>query len=204
MDLLPGYVQDIIGNIRDVLGSLIDFIQNVFAGNWSAAWQNILDILHGIWDGIVSVFKAPLNAIVDAWNSLVSSIGTIKVPEWVPMIGGGSFSLPRLPRLKVGMDYVPSDFFPAFLDEGEAVLTKQENALFRELGGLQGMYSMKNLQDLQNTSETPPQDFDYERMGQETAKAMEGMGVYMDSKPVGKLVTPTVNNELGKIGKRKT
>ena len=66
------------------------------------------------------------------------------------------------------------------------------------------MYSMKNLQDLQNTSETPPQDFDYERMGQETAKAMEGMGVYMDSKPVGKLVTPTVNNELGKIGKRKT
>ena len=125
MDLLPGYVQDIIGNIGDVLGSLIDFIQNVFAGNWSAAWQNILDILHGIWDGIVSVFKAPLNAIVDAWNSLVSSIGTIKVPEWVPMIGGGSFSLPRLPRLKVGMDYVPSDFFPAFLDEGEAVLTKQ-------------------------------------------------------------------------------
>ena len=48
------------------------------------------------------------------------------------------------------------------------------------------------------------QPFDYERMGQETAKAMEGMGIYMDSKPVGKLVTPTVNNELGKIGKRKT
>ena len=53
-------------------------------------------------------------------------------------------------------------------------------------------------------AESPKYKKAYERMGQETAKAMEGMGVYMDSKPVGKLVTPTVNNELGKIGKRKT
>lgn len=203
MDLLPGYVQDIIGNIRDVLGSLIDFIQNVFAGNWSGAWQNILDILHGIWDGIVGVFKAPLNAIVDAWNSLVRSIGSIEVPDWVPMIGGGSFSLPTLPRLKIGMDYVPSDFFPAFLDEGEAVLTKEENRIYRDLGGLQGMYSLLNLQDMNREPVQFP-EMDYERMGKETAKAMEGMGVYLDKKPVGKIITPEVNDNLGKIGRRKT
>ena len=29
------------------------------------------------------------------------------------------------------------------------------------------------------------------------------MGVYMDSKPVGKLVSPTVNDELGKIERRR-
>ena len=64
------------------LDSLIDFIQNVFSGNWSGAWQSILDILDGIWSGITGIFKAPLNAIVDAWNSLVGSIGSIEVPEW--------------------------------------------------------------------------------------------------------------------------
>ena len=55
-----------------------------------------------------------------------------------------------------------------------------------------------------NNPGNPPEPIDYDRLGEATAKAMEGMGVYMDSKPVGKLVTPTVNNELGKIGKRKT
>ena len=49
-----------------------------------------------------------------------------------------------------------------------------------------------------------PQPFDYDRMGEATAKAMEGMGVYMDSKPVGKIITPTVNEELGKLDRRKT
>lgn len=200
---MPGYVQDIIRNIGGILDSLIDFIKNVFSGNWSGAWQNILDILHGIWDGIVGIFKAPLNAIVDAWNSLVSSIGSIEVPDWVPVIGGGSFSLPKLPRLKIGMDYVPSDFYPAFLDKGEAVLTKEENRLYRDLGGLQGMYNLTGIKDIPQEPTSFP-DFDYKRMGKETAKAMEGMGVYLDKKPVGKIITPEVNDNLGKIGRRKT
>lgn len=47
-------------------------------------------------------------------------------------------------------------------------------------------------------------DIDYERIGKETAKAMEGMGVYLDKKPVGKIIAPEVNNELGKLERRKT
>lgn len=203
IELFPRYIRDIIGNIQDILGNLIDFIRNVFSGNWRDAWQNILDILHGIWDGIVNVFKAPLNAIVDAWNRLVRSIGSIEVPDWVPFIGGGSFSLPKLPRLKIGMDYVPSDFFPAFLDEGEAVLTKEENRLYRDMGGLQGMYSLASLQDIGNETVQIP-EIDYGRLGKETAKAMEGMGVYLEGKTVGKVIAPEINNEFGKIARRRT
>lgn len=113
--------------------------------------------------------------------------------------------LPRLPRLKIGMDYVPSDFYPAFLDEGEAVLTKEENTLYRELGGLQGMYSLRGLNELNDYGATGAnKDIDYEQIGKETAKAMEGMGVYLDKKPVGKIIAPEVNNELGKLERRKT
>ena len=191
IDLFPGFIQDIIGNITDILGSLIDFIQNVFSGNWSAAWQNILDILQGIWDGIVSVFKAPLNAIVDAWNRLVSSIGSIEVPEWVPVIGGGSFSLPRLPRLKIGMDYVPSDFYPAFLDEGEAVLTKEENRMYRELGGLQGLYALSNFPDRELTSMSF--DIDYDRLADTLAEVLDGTAVEIDGDRAGELLTPRIS-----------
>lgn len=51
-------------------------------------------------------------------------------------------------------------------------------------------------------------DFDYERIGNEikrgTKEALEGMGVYLDKKTVGKIITPEVNDNLGKIGRRKS
>jgi len=40
--------------------------------------------------------------------------------------------IPQIPKLKVGMDYVPEDDFPALLHEGEAVLTKEENKEYRQ------------------------------------------------------------------------
>ena len=43
-----------------------------------------------------------------------------------------------------------------------------------------------------------------EAAGTAVATEIEGLGIYMDSKPVGKLLTPTVNSELGKIERRKT
>lgn len=192
MDLLPGYVQNIIGNIGNILGSLIDFIRNVFSGNWSAAWQNILDILHGIWDGIVGIFKAPLNAIVDAWNSLVSSIGSIEVPDWVPAIGGNSYSLPRLPRLKVGMDYVPSDNFPAYLDEGEWVLTKEEAEMLRSIGGIGGIASMMAHSGRDGDMQVTVQgrDIDYDRIGESVYDAFQrhGMGISVDRREFGRII----------------
>ena len=62
-----------------------------------------------------------------------------KVPDWVPVVGGKGFNIPKIPRLKVGMDYVPSDRFPALLDEGEWVLTKEEANLLRSVGGLESL-----------------------------------------------------------------
>lgn len=191
-----------IKRITDILGSIVDFVKNVFAGNWEGAWQNIVDIFHNVIDGIVDFFKAPLNAIVDGWNSLADSIGYFEIPDWVPFVGGGTFSLPTLPRLKVGMDYVPSDYYPAYLDEGEAVLTKQENAIYRQLGGVQGMFTLQNQQSVAPAQQ--PAEIDYERMGRETAKAMKGMGVYLDKKPVGKIIAPVVSQEMGKVNERRT
>ena len=70
------------------------------------------------------------------------------------------------------------------------------------------MYSLMGMNDLTTMNLNNPgeatEPIDYDRLGEATAKAMEGMGVYMDSKPVGKLVTPTVNDELGKLERRKT
>lgn len=189
---IAGFVTDKIERVQEIIESLVDFIENVFSGNWEAAWQNIVDIFTNIFDGIADFFKAPINAIVDGWNSLADEIGVFEIPEWVPFVGGGEFSLPYLPRLKVGMDYVPSDFYPAYLDEGEAVLTKQENAMYRQLGGLQGMYSMINATPSDMTI-----GIDSEAIGREIAAMINGSKVILDGKEVGVMMTPYIDQNSG-------
>lgn len=195
-------VKEVIGNVTNIFKGIVDFIKCIFKGDWEGAWNAIVDIFDNIISGIANIFKMPINWIIDGLNWFIDGINSIQIPDWVPLVGGMGFNIPKIPRLKVGMDYVPSDFFPAYLDEGEAVLTKQENAMYRQLGGLQGMFSMAN-----NTDKPQPMDIpeiDYKRIGEETAKALEGFGVYMDSKTVGKVIAKPVNDELGKIAKRRT
>lgn len=167
-------VTSVIGNITNIFRSLIDFIKNVFTGNWKGAWENIKDIFSNAVSGLASIFKAPINAIIDGWNSLAGSLGSITIPDWVPAIGGNSWSLPKLSRLKVGLDYVPSDMFPAFLDEGEWVLTKEEANLLRSLGGLEGVTERLGVSRSDSMSVTVQNksDIDYAKLGSAVVEAL--------------------------------
>ena len=125
-------------HIKNIFSGLIDFVKNVFTGNWQGAWENVKNIFWDIVGGLGDIFKAPLNHIIDIWNNLAGRFGSIKIP----FSGGKTFSLPTLSRLRVGMDYVPSDDFPALLHRGEAVLTAEENKKLHQLGGLAGIEKM--------------------------------------------------------------
>lgn len=138
---IVGYVSDQITVLTNIINSIVDFVKNVFTGNWKGAWENIKDIFKNIVEGFKNVFKLPLNYIIDLINGFIKGINKIKIPDWVPGVGGKSIKLPKIPRLRVGMDYVPSDDFPALLHKGEAVLTAQENALYRSVGGFNGIIS---------------------------------------------------------------
>ena len=163
-----------IGNITNIFRNIIDFIKNVFTGNWKAAWENVKDIFKSIVDGLGNIFKAPLNFIIDGINGFLGGLNNIKIPDWVPGVGGKGFNIPKIPRLKVGMDYVPSDFFPAFLDEGEWVLTKEEANLLRSLGGLEGMVAMSGSlrSDSVNVNVQGGAGIDYVRLGNSVADAL--------------------------------
>lgn len=184
--------KSVIGNITNIFRNLIDFIKNVFTGNWRAAWQNVKNIFSNAISGLATIFKAPMNAIVDGWNSLVSSIGSISVPDWVPIAGGKSFSLPKMRRLKVGLDYVPRDMFPAFLDEGEWVLTKEEANLLRSYGGLESMVGMaeRNAPGINVTVQGRDSGIDYEKLGEATARALtkSNIGFKCDERVFARLI----------------
>lgn len=178
-------VKKVIGNIKNIFGELIDFVKNVFAGNWKGVLENVKNIFSNVLEGLGTIFKTPINTMIDAINTFIGGVNKIKIPEFVPIIGGKGFKIPKIPRLKVGLDYVPSDYFPAFLDEGEAVLTKEENALFRSLGGLEGMIQFAN-------SQYP----DIFRLQTEATPIIIHSHVDLDGKEVGNSVTKYVDNNF--------
>jgi len=99
---------DIAGNVKRHFELIIDFFKNVFTGNWKAAWQDVKDIFANIWDGIKNAVKAPVNYIIGAINGLIKGLNNIKVPDWVPLIGGKGISISQIPLLAAGGDIVGS------------------------------------------------------------------------------------------------
>ncbi len=134
LSILDGFGVDIdtvIENIKTMFGGLLDFITGVFTGDWEKAWGGVQKIFGTVFDGMKNLFKTPINWIIDGINDFIDDINDIKIPDWVPGVGGKSIHISKIARLKVGMDYVPSDEFPALLHEGEAVLTKKEATRWR-------------------------------------------------------------------------
>lgn len=96
------YVGPIINSLEGVFLGLTSFISGVFSGNWRRAWFGVRQIFEGIVSGLGAIFKAPLNFMIDGINKFLSGIGKVKIPDWVPGVGGKGFSIPRIPRLAKG------------------------------------------------------------------------------------------------------
>lgn len=94
-----------IENVKTIFTNLIDFINNVFSGNWSAAWQNIVDIFSNVFGMLGNLVKAPINAVIAAINTVIGNINklSITIPDWAPG-GGGTlgFDIPTIPQLAAG------------------------------------------------------------------------------------------------------
>ena len=49
--------------------------------------------------------------IIDKINSFIDGLNKIQIPDWVPGLGGKGFNIPHIPKLRVGMDFVPEDIY---------------------------------------------------------------------------------------------
>ena len=90
-------------SLKPILTGIIDFIGGVFTGDFSKAWEGIVSILEGIWGGIETIIKTPINAGIRLINKFIGSINGIKSPDWVPGMGGtGILNLKEIPLLASG------------------------------------------------------------------------------------------------------
>ena len=94
-------LKNIWDSIKMIFDGIIDFIRGVFTGDWERAWKGVKEIFGGIFNGLISVAKIPINSIIRFLNSAISGINLLikginnikfDTPDWVPLIGGKKFS----------------------------------------------------------------------------------------------------------------
>lgn len=144
---ITGFVDSIWTRINDTFHSIREFINNMWGAvrrNTDSFRSSMVSIIKRLRRGL----KAPFNGIIGFANSVIGAfermvnaianainrIPSFSVPSWVPGIGGNTFGLPRIPRaslpripsLDTGTNYVPQDML-TYVHQGEAVIPKKYN-----------------------------------------------------------------------------
>lgn len=87
-------------SVKKIFDGIINFIRGVFTGDWKRAWDGVKQIFSGVFNALLTIAKAPINAIIGVVNGLISGVNliidglnkiSIKIPDWVPVLGGKNF-----------------------------------------------------------------------------------------------------------------
>lgn len=170
---------------KRIFNGFIDFITGVFSGDWKKAWQGITDIFGGVFDGIVAMVKTPINNAIGLINTFLSNLGSIKIPSWVPKIGGKTFSLGKIPYLAKGGHLISGQAIvgeagPELLNvgNGKTTVTPLSDPDKKNPKGPQGNISVEQHNHFGNVDANNPSELDRlnRKMEQASKQAIWDMG----------------------------
>ena len=98
-------VAGVFRGASQVLQGIFQTLTGLLTGNWSKCWEGIKNIVSGVWSSITSFVKGGINSIISAINVFIRGINKIKVPDFVPGLGGKGFNISQIPMLYKGTDY---------------------------------------------------------------------------------------------------
>ena len=106
---VSGFVQGVMNVISPITNwinsNIIQPVSHFFAGLWNGIVQGVNGLAAGIkniFSSIVGIIKAPINAIIGGVNTVIRGLNSIKVPDWVPGLGGAHPNFPTIPMLAKG------------------------------------------------------------------------------------------------------
>ena len=87
--------------IKGILDGVIDIVRGVFTADWERAWNGVVEIFSGLFDGIASIFKGVINTIIGMLNGLLGKAnGLIDGINLIP--GVDIPHIPTIPLLAKG------------------------------------------------------------------------------------------------------
>ena len=111
-------VSGVINKVKSGFSTMANAVKTVF--------NNVKNFISNIFSTIGNIIKAPINGIISVINTVLKGLNKIKIPDWVPVVGGKGINFPMIPKLSTGTNYVAGEGL-AYLHEGEAVVPKKYN-----------------------------------------------------------------------------
>ena len=93
-------IKNIIEDAKATFRALIDFINNVFKGDWEGAWNSVKDVFKGILNGLVDIAEGCFNFIIRGINKLLDGIQS--VADTVGDVIGLDIDVPHLKEIELG------------------------------------------------------------------------------------------------------
>lgn len=118
-------ISGIINGLMTVLEGIIQFVSGVFTGNWSQAWEGVKNIFKGAFDGLKSIAKGAINGVISVLNTGIRGLNKIKLPDWIPGVGGKGINIPEIPQYAKGTNRTPDTFIAG--ENGPELITGGAN-----------------------------------------------------------------------------
>ena len=199
-------IGDLVNWATSVLSGWIDFISNIFAGNWSAAWNSIAGVFENIWNGVIGFFKGIANGIIGmvegAINGIINAINAItgglsSVWTWTGIPEIPEIPLVEWPRLASGG--FTNGVSIAGEEGTEAVISFDPHyhdanvALWAQAGRLLGVLDAVDISDSAKADiETALESFSVTASAPETPLTKAGELAAMDEFSLGSLTETTI------------
>lgn len=92
----------IIEPIMNTIAAVIRTALALIKGDWESVWNGLKEILSNIWKTIEGIVKTGINFVISGINTFIRGLNRIKIPEWVPGLGGMGINIKEIPTLAAG------------------------------------------------------------------------------------------------------
>lgn len=103
--LIKGDWEGVWNGIKSFFSNIWDAIVKAaegFGKIFGKIFEGIKKVITGIWDGIVDGIKGAINFIIKGINAFIRGLNKIKIPDWVPGVGGKGLNIKEIPLLAYG------------------------------------------------------------------------------------------------------
>ena len=111
---LKSKLKNVFNSGETYFNGIITFINNKFLNKWKKAWSSIKNTFTNVFNGLGSLARKPINAIISAFNTVLKALNSvigkinsirfsIDVPDWIPGVGGSSWGFRGFNISKVGL-----------------------------------------------------------------------------------------------------
>lgn len=188
-DAGKGFFDNIVAALKDLPSRMSEIGKHIVDGIWTG--------ISGGWDWLTGQVKKLADSLFQGAKDALEIHSPSKKFKWLGEMCVEGMDAPLA-------DYNPYETLQESMDAGVirpelfaagATITQPGDAVRNTAGALTGGAA---------SSTVSGENIDYEQMGAVFRQSVDGMTVSMDGRPVGKVVAPYVNDEIGKINGRRT